>query len=78
MASFRVLYQFSTAYENWELTALSALSIMFGLRAKEAIITYYGDANVVWTRAKGRTLPWTVPPLGVALNAQGTSRVPST
>ena len=54
MEMFHGLCAAACTMEEWELVALSTLSMAYGLRAKEAFTAYYDREQVVWTGAKGR------------------------
>ena len=54
MQAFGSLCRLASQPDEWEVVALAALSIAFGLRAKEAVTAYYDGAAVHWQGAKGR------------------------
>ena len=49
----RGLCGLSSTLEEWELVALSALPMAYGIRAEEAFTAYYDGEEVVYTGAKG-------------------------
>ena len=51
---FQGLCGAASKLEEWQLVALSVLSMAYGLCAKEAFAPYYDGEQVVWTGTKGR------------------------
>ena len=49
----RGLCRLASTLKEWELVALLALSMGYGLRAKEVFTAFYNVDKVVWTGAKG-------------------------
>ena len=57
MRAFGSLCRLASQADEWELVSLAALSIAFGLRAKEAVTAYFDGKSVHWQAAKGRRGP---------------------
>jgi|Transcript_24976 hypothetical protein len=54
MRAFGRLCRLASQPDEWEEVALAALSIAFGLKAKEAVTAFYDGVAVHWQGAKGR------------------------
>ena len=57
MQGFRSLCRLLSSPADWELVALAALSVTFGLRAKDAVTVSYDASQVRQVGAKGRNGP---------------------
>ena len=55
--AFGSLCRLASRPDEWEVVALAALSIAFGLRAKEAVSAHYDSTAVRWQGAKGSLGP---------------------
>ena len=53
MRVFGSLCRLASQPDEWEVVSLAALSIAFGLRAKEAVTAYFDGKSVHWQGAKG-------------------------
>ena len=55
MRAFGSLCRLASGPDEWEVVALAALGIAFGLRVKEAVSAHYDGSVVRWQGAKGRS-----------------------